>query len=1019
MEGKLGGAEDRLVLSNKDILLTPFAGTIHVLASGRGRRINSAAVGWIVNYAHRNEKNMAIIGGINGPGAKGSGEAEPIGDIAIEDRGRDTELDNAAVDAIEQPVDADFPNADTAAGFREYAEPLTWDLGPYADNGLDPAPTDMWGVTDADGFAMSALEAAELGYPELNGGSPVVSRPKDAERATRGHRRLSAKEAAELGHPDPGDAEIYVDGDGDFYIIGPDGELVAYGGESSLEPGSSVVGDPAIEGEQSVPDSVAPAPGESGFIGPMPVSDPSASDVDADKPAPPASAGSVLDFVPPATDAAMTGAAQPGEPGFIGPMPTSGIPKDNDFAHAFEEIGEEYEEIHRGVGGALGGFTNPLGGLVSSSGGVDTQQRAHAMRQNPSYETLDAADALYRQSKTLPNGRSVAEQFEKDADVIRDRHLGGAKGWLDVSGMQQTAAVEEMARHPNSPGGESLTASELDALAAAQRGQLADTLITTMSAVPTFAALGGAGKALWAVSRQSGKIGIRSAVQSQIGTGREIARSAAWNIPQEIVEEYLEDAAAAFARAEYDPELARQDLESSYVDEFTDMKGHYRRVLTGLLFGTAETLGRRQSLLPDGSAFDVSHQGQDAPASVPAPGEEGFIGPMPISANPAPGEAGFIGPLPVSANPSPGEAGFIGPLPVSTAPAPGESGFIGPLPVSANPSPGRAGFIGPMPISANPAPDTAGFIGPTLTVGTVQATPSPSGDSTATSGNPAGQGTPGGEAASPTGNEGDGHDTREGEGQGTAQNTAEESSARGRGRSAQRKNNDRSFGRRLGRLPPLGGVPVLPFGGGRRGVGSARLGNASPRIIQWRQRTRMVADLDTGQFTETPIGNPKSVIITMKDNTAPAPQVRYADVMKVKPSKNFVEVFPLATGQTGSATESDIATDWEGGKSASGSNPRVVSWEQETLLTHDLDQGVVTERALGDPLALRVVSTDGDAPSMNRRLMDVMEVRATGDGVSVRPRPKAKVSRERRGVAKQPKRGNRRATAGRVAAARR
>ena len=48
--------------------------------------------------------------------------------------------------------------------------------------------------------------------------------------------------------------------------------------------------------------------------------------------------------------------------------------------------------------------------------------------------------------------------------------------------------------------------------------------------------------------------------------------------------------------------------------------------------------------------------------------------------------------------------------------------------------------------------------------------------------------------------------------------------------------------------------------------------------------------------------------------------------------------------------------------------------------------------ALGNPLSLQVVSSGVAAPSMNRRLIDVMEVRSTSDGVSVRPRSMPKVS---------------------------
>ena len=216
---------------------------------------------------------------------------------------------------------------------------------------------------------------------------------------------------------------------------------------------------------------------------------------------------------------------------------------------------------------------------------------------------------------------------------------------------------------------------------------------------------------------------------------------------------------------------------------------------------------------------------------------------------------------------------------------------------------------------------------------------------------------------------------------------------------------------------PAPGVPVMPFGGFRRGASGARLREGNPRVVQWRQRTKIVADLDTGKFTETALGPPTAVIITMKDQTAPAPHVRIADTMEVTPGETWVEIFPRETGKTSKATESDNTSEWDGGQSAAARNPRVVAWEQSTLLTHDLDEGTVAEQALGQPTALQVVSSDSNAPSMNRRFVDVMEVLPTAQGVSVRPRAMPKVSRERRKGGKSTKGSGRRATAGRVASA--
>ena len=225
-------------------------------------------------------------------------------------------------------------------------------------------------------------------------------------------------------------------------------------------------------------------------------------------------------------------------------------------------------------------------------------------------------------------------------------------------------------------------------------------------------------------------------------------------------------------------------------------------------------------------------------------------------------------------------------------------------------------------------------------------------------------------------------------------------------------------------FPPGAGVPVLPFGGFRRGAGGAMIREGNPRVVQWRQRTQLVADLDTGQFTERAISPPTGVIITMKDQTAPAPHVRIADTMEVTPGETWVEVFPRAAGKTSRATDSDNTGAWEGGRSAKGENPRVVSWIQNSLITHDLDEGMVTERALSDPMSLQVVSSGSAAPRTNRRLIDVMEVRPTAGGVAVRPRSMPKVSRETRagrgngkpaGTAKAKGKAPKRASAGRLA----
>ena len=155
----------------------------------------------------------------------------------------------------------------------------------------------------------------------------------------------------------------------------------------------------------------------------------------------------------------------------------------------------------------------------------------------------------------------------------------------------------------------------------------------------------------------------------------------------------------------------------------------------------------------------------------------------------------------------------------------------------------------------------------------------------------------------------------------------------------------------------------------------------------------------------------------MKDQTAPAPHVRLADTMEVTPGETWVEIFPRPEGKTSEASESNITSEWVGGQSARGENPRVVAWEQNTLLTHDLDEGTIVEQALGQPAGLQVLSSDRDAPSNNRRFVDVMEIRPTAEGVAVRPRAMPKVSRERRKGGKPPKRTGRKATAGRVASA--
>ena len=139
--------------------------------------------------------------------------------------------------------------------------------------------------------------------------------------------------------------------------------------------------------------------------------------------------------------------------------------------------------------------------------------------------------------------------------------------------------------------------------------------------------------------------------------------------------------------------------------------------------------------------------------------------------------------------------------------------------------------------------------------------------------------------------------------------------------------------------------------------------------------------------------------------------------MEVTPGETWVEIFPRASGKTSKATDTDTSGAWEGGQSAKGTNPRHVEWEQRTLVTHDLDEGLVTEQALGDPMALRVISGDNDAPSNDRKRFDVMEVQPTASGVSVRPRSSPKISRERKSGGNPRKRSGKKATAGRLASA--
>ena len=139
------------------------------------------------------------------------------------------------------------------------------------------------------------------------------------------------------------------------------------------------------------------------------------------------------------------------------------------------------------------------------------------------------------------------------------------------------------------------------------------------------------------------------------------------------------------------------------------------------------------------------------------------------------------------------------------------------------------------------------------------------------------------------------------------------------------------------------------------------------------------------------IGPPTSVIITMKDQTAPAPLVRVADTMEVTPGETWVEVFPRASVKTSKATGTEGI--------------------------HDLDEGLVTEHSMGDPMALQVISSDNNPPSKNRKLVDVMEVQPTASGVSVRPRSSPKISREKKRGGNPPKRSGKKATAGRLASA--
>ena len=407
---------------------------------------------------------------------------------------------------------------------------------------------------------------------------------------------------------------------------------------------------------------------------------------------------------------------------------------------------------------------------------------------------------------------------------------------------------------------------------------------------------------------------------------------------------------------------------------------------------------------------------------------------VPVEPTPtSPGTGPTGGTIPVEPTPtSPGTGPTGGTIPVEPTPtSPGTGPTGGTIPVEPTPtSPGTGPTGGTIPVEPTPTPtptqgDGTGTTpgGPTIPVG-------PSAPTGGTSGPDAPGGTPGGgtvpgEPVPPPGT-GEGDDViiekgGEGEGEGDGRGRGQGfDPAGGRGMSMARGDGRGRGGRGRGIGLPFGGAPpVLPRGGFGRGAGGAFLREGNPRVVQWRQRTRVVADLETGEFTEQAITPPVGVIITMKDKTAPEPAIRYADTMELTPTETWVEVQPRATGKTGQLADSDIAADWEGGQMAQGSNPRVVTWDQDTLVTHDLDAGVVTEQALGEPLAVQVLSSGSSAPAGDRRKVDVMEIKPSASGVSIRPNPNPVTTRERRLGKGKRKQQTRKATAGRVAAARR
>ena len=225
-------------------------------------------------------------------------------------------------------------------------------------------------------------------------------------------------------------------------------------------------------------------------------------------------------------------------------------------------------------------------------------QRAQRLRNNPSYQqaqritqVLDAtAPDLVRHRQTL------LERDRAEAEQAYGEQFGGAMKYIEAPaqflgvGRRGITTSMQIAQSPNSPGGVIITPEEYDQIGGLMRAHTVQAGILGAGGGTVGVAARGTGALLVGGGRAIAGRSLRPlASQLAPGGGRVFAQRAGYHIPQEIAEEYAEDAAVRTFGTVRDPVTGQFHVGRELRDEFSGEHG--RRIGTGIAFGSLEAIG--------------------------------------------------------------------------------------------------------------------------------------------------------------------------------------------------------------------------------------------------------------------------------------------------------------------------------------------------------------------------------------------------------------------------------------------